>query len=660
MSFLQPMLLAALPLVALPIIIHLINQRRYQTIRWAAMMFLLAANRMSRGYARLRQWLIMAFRMAAIAALIFTVSRPLAGGWLGLADGNRADTTIIVLDRSPSMRQTSNGGGGSKLETGRRQLVSLLNTFGSNHWILIESGTNQPRELESLEALIDSPSAEPTSASSDLPAMLSAARDYMRANKSGRTEIWICSDLRENDWNAESGRWQSLRDGFLEFAQGVRFHLLAYPQSAPENLAVRVTGVRRQPTADGAELLVSLSLSREGVVERPVSIPVQFEIEGARSELTIDMAGPKFELKDHRIPLERNHVKGWGKVSIPADANLADNDDWFVFDEPAPRHAVIVADDPNAVRPLQLAAAIAADPRVKCSAEAVTADKLGALEWEKVALLLWQAPLPDSETAGLVRAFVDRGGRVIFFPPRNLGQGEFQGVRWTSWVEGPQELPVETWRGDQDLLARTQSGGPLPVGQLQIRKHRGLAGEFTQLAGLRGGAPLLARLTTSAGGVYFCTTTPAVGDSSLATNGIVLYVMIQRALAEGAKLLGNTRELTAGDPSGENPSGWKRLAGAEQGLSTDYPLHRGIYESGDRLLAVTRAPAEDLAPVLAEERLAGLFRGLDFARVDDQAGNISSLIQEIWRLFLVAMMVSMVVEAGLCLPRPRPAGGAST
>ena len=67
MSFLQPALLAALPLVALPIIIHLINQRRFQTIRWAAMMFLLAANRMSRGYARLRQWLIMLFRMLAIA-----------------------------------------------------------------------------------------------------------------------------------------------------------------------------------------------------------------------------------------------------------------------------------------------------------------------------------------------------------------------------------------------------------------------------------------------------------------------------------------------------------------------------------------------------------------------------------------------------------------
>src|SRR6478609_306908 len=123
MSFLQPLMLVALPLISLPIIIHLINQRRYQTVKWAAMMFLLAANRMSRGYARLRQWLIMAFRMAAIAALVFAVSRPLAGGWLGSASGGCADTTIVVIDRSPSMQQGRGGTGDSKLETGKRQLA---------------------------------------------------------------------------------------------------------------------------------------------------------------------------------------------------------------------------------------------------------------------------------------------------------------------------------------------------------------------------------------------------------------------------------------------------------------------------------------------------------------------------------------------------------
>src|SRR4051794_9112941 len=220
MSFLQPLILAALPLVALPVIIHLINQRRYQTVPWAAMMFLLAANRMSRGYARLRQWLIMAFRMAAIAALLFAVSRPLAGGWLGSTAGGRADTTIVLLDRSPSMQQGKAGSGGSKLETGKRQLAATLKTLGSNRWVLIDSGTNAPHELESADALLTSAAAGPTSASSDIPGMLQAARDYIRANKTGRTEIWICSDIRRNDWETDDGRWRSLREAFLGFPQG--------------------------------------------------------------------------------------------------------------------------------------------------------------------------------------------------------------------------------------------------------------------------------------------------------------------------------------------------------------------------------------------------------------------------------------------------------
>ena len=32
---------------------------------------------------------------------------------------------------------------------------------------------------------------------------------YIQANRTGRTEIWICSDLRENDWHADSGRWRT-------------------------------------------------------------------------------------------------------------------------------------------------------------------------------------------------------------------------------------------------------------------------------------------------------------------------------------------------------------------------------------------------------------------------------------------------------------------
>jgi hypothetical protein len=659
MSFLQPWLLAALPLVALPIIIPLINQRRYQTVRWAAMMFLLAANRMSRGYARLRQWLIMLFRMLAIAALVFAVSRPLASGWLGLTAGRRAETTIVLLDRSPSMQQSRAGGGGAKLATGRQQLAQALETLGSRRWVLIESASPAPHEIDSAAALRASPATEPTSAPAELPPMLQAAYDYIQANKTGSTDIWICSDVRENDWNAESGRWQTLRQAFLDLPQSVRFHLLAYPEPAIGNVSIRVTDVRENQSTEGAELLVSLRLSREGGSEGTISVPVQFEINGARSELTIEMDGPHYDLKEHRVPLEVGRERGWGRVSIPADANPADNDFYFAFDAPVSRRTVIVADDENGARPLQLAAGISPDPAIECLAEFVAADHLTSVEWEQASLLLWQAPLPEGIAARLVEAFIDRGGVALFLPPETPGEQELFGVRWKGWSEPTEGVSVENWRGDQDLLARTQSGAALPVGELRVRRYCGLAGEFTPLATLPGGAPLLVRATTSRGGAYFCATTAAPRDSTLATGGVVLYVLVQRSLAEGAAALGATRQLTAGETPAEGAAAWQRLAGDDDAISTEYPFQRGVYAAGARLLAVNRGAPEDQAPILADARVASLFEGLDFTRVDDRAGSLAALVQEIWRLFLASMMISLIVEAGLCLPRRAgPAGGA--
>lgn len=651
MTFLQPLLLFALPLIALPIIIHLINQRRYQTIRWAAMIFLLAANRMSRGYAKLRQFLILLFRTVAIAGLIFAVSRPLAGGWFGRAAGGKPDTTLILLDRSPSMRQQGAGTVVSKLDAGRQQLARTLEVLGSGRWVLIENTSNTAREIESPAELLKLTAAEPVSTSADLPALLEAARDYIRANRSGRTEVWVCSDLRQNDWTPDSVRWQALRDAFLEFPQSVRIHLLAYPDVAAGNVAVQVTNVRRQQAPDGAELLVSLKVSREGGAEGKLSLPIQFEIEGARSELTVDLEGATFELKDHRIPIERTRERGWGKVSIPADANPADNDFYFVFDRPQPRRTLIVTADLPAVTALQLAAAIPPDPALQCSAEVVTREQVLTADWDGIALLLWHAPLPEGDAAQVVQAYLQRGGQALFLPPRDPGDAEFLGARWQQWSEEKTDVAVETWRGDQDLLANTQSGAALPVGKLQARRTCGLAGEWTPLARLMGGRPLLVRVPTNRGAAYFCTTTADPGDSTLATNGVVLYVLVQRALAAGVAVLGQTRQLVAGEGTAEQATTWQQLAGPPDAISTEYAHQAGVYAAGDKLLAVNRSVAEDQAPVLADDRVTELFKGLNFTRVDDRAGGMAGLIQEIWRPFLLAMMVSLLVEAGLCMPR---------
>jgi hypothetical protein len=651
MSFLQPWMLLALPIAAMPIIIHLIHQRRFQSIDWGAMKFLLEANRMSRGYARIRQWLILALRVIALAALVFLISRPLATGWLGLAGGGRPDTTLILIDRSPSMTQQDASSASSKLQAGLEQLSRTLSTLGSGRWVMIDSVSNRATELASPSELMQSPTTGPSSATADLPAMLQTAHDYVQNNRAGQTEIWICSDLRSSDWNADNARWKTLRDSFQKFKQSVRFHLLAYPAEPAANLSVRATGIQRRVSGDSASLFLSVHLTRRGG-EGKLQFPLQFEVDGARSEVTINMEGSELDLKNLRIPLEGKHTQGWGRVSIPADENSSDNEFYFVYDEERPRLTVLVAEDREQVRPLQLAAANSPDPSIKSNVEVLAPDQLSNVVWEDVALLLWTAPVPSGEANNQLRQFVGRGGHVVFFPPHTPNSEKIFNVAWTKWETPPEPVRVETWRGDQGLWARTQSGAALPVGELSVRRYCGLTGDLQPIASLYGGAALVARVTTDHGGAYFFTTTTAAADSTLGTNGVAFYVAIQRALALGAAQLSNARQLAAGDafPRAKDP--WRKLAGSKDALSIEYPAQAGVYAADKSILAVNRREAEDRPAVLSEGRVTELFRGLDFDRVDDEAGNMRSLAREVWRMCVAAMLVALVLEAGLCLPRP--------
>ena len=157
MSFLQPLLLAGLPLALLPLIIHLINRHRHRTVEWAAMLFLLDARKMNKGMARLRQILILSMRVLAVAMLIFAASRPLSGGILALT-GGKADTVIVLLDRSASMEQQILETGESKRLAALDKLTDLLEKTGqSSEIVLIDSATLKPVVIDDSTNLTELP-----------------------------------------------------------------------------------------------------------------------------------------------------------------------------------------------------------------------------------------------------------------------------------------------------------------------------------------------------------------------------------------------------------------------------------------------------------------------------------------------------------------------
>ena len=661
MTFLQPWVLLALPLVALPLIIHLINQRRFQTVPWAAMQFLLAAKALSRGYSRLRHWLIMALRMLAVTAVILAVGRPLSRGWLALAAGGRPDSAIVILDRSPSMQAAATGGGSSKLDTGRRQLASSLATLRAGRVMVVSDPARGPEEVAGPEAIAELATAGPAAAPADLPALLQSAYEFIRENAAGTTEIWICSDQRANDWKPDDGGWSGIRDALAKLPQQVRVQLLSYAAPVQGNVAVRVANVRLETLGRDRRLVVTVTVSRQQDGER-TAIPVRFEIGGVSTSVDVDLTGREAVLKNHVIPLERSAAtKGFGTVSIPADADPADNQFFFVYDEPPPRRSLVVAEDPAAGRVLELVAAIAPD-KAAAPVDVVPPGGLAAAAWDASAALLWQGPLPEGRDAELVQAFVGRGGQVVFFPPEGGPGGEFAGCSWGEWSQHAKPVAAEAWRTDQDLLANTLAGTALPLGDVEVRRSRGLMGDLMPLASLPGGLPLVARSSRD-DRVTFVTTTPAARDSSLASEGIVLYALVQRAIDRGLGTLGDARQADAGPAAAALAAscggGWKRLAGDASAPSTEAGLHAGVFACGERLVAVNRPAAEDSSMVVADERIDGLFRGLSFGRLTGTAGDTTSLVQEIWRAFLIAMLAALVAEGLLSLPRPAAADRAA-
>src|SRR5437660_4527754 len=97
--------LAGLLLASIPIIIHILNRRRYKIEKWAAMEFLLRAMKKNRRRLKFEQWMLLAVRCLVLLLVATALARPLGCRDNTLAGliGQRAGLHVIVIDNSYSM-----------------------------------------------------------------------------------------------------------------------------------------------------------------------------------------------------------------------------------------------------------------------------------------------------------------------------------------------------------------------------------------------------------------------------------------------------------------------------------------------------------------------------------------------------------------------------
>lgn len=103
MSFLNPFMLFGLAAVAVPIIIHLLNRRKFQRVVWAAMRFLRVSVEQNQRRMRIEDLLLLMLRCLLLILLALALARPAIFSQASNVFGRSKVTGVIILDNSYSM-----------------------------------------------------------------------------------------------------------------------------------------------------------------------------------------------------------------------------------------------------------------------------------------------------------------------------------------------------------------------------------------------------------------------------------------------------------------------------------------------------------------------------------------------------------------------------
>jgi len=277
-SFLfQSLLTIGLPLIALPLVIHLINLRRHRRVEWAAMEFLLESQRRNKKWIVLRQLLLLLLRTAAVALVVFMLAGPILRSSWGRLLGQGTTHHLILLDDSYSM--ADRWGQTHALKEAKRvvsqlvdqamarsepQKLTLLRFSQTAH---LSAGAefdlgdrSLDRQLaDEIESLLGKLQVSETDAG-PLEA-IQAALGLPEPTEDEARIVTIISDFRNHQWEKETEVRQLL--GQLR-EQSARLHLVQCVEESRPNLAVTRLEPEAGIRAAGVETWFQLKVANYG------------------------------------------------------------------------------------------------------------------------------------------------------------------------------------------------------------------------------------------------------------------------------------------------------------------------------------------------------------------------------------------------------------
>ena len=197
MNFLFPTFLIGLVAIAIPIIIHLFNFRKYKKVYFTNVQFLKELKQESDSKSKLKEWLILAMRILAIACIVFAFAQPFIPGKTKTIQGEKAIS--IYIDNSFSMESVNKKG--TLLENAKQNATEIANTFNASDkfQLLTNDFEGKHQRFISKEEFIEQLNdVKISSATKSINEVLKRQQDFLQNSSSKNKRIFLLSDFQKN------------------------------------------------------------------------------------------------------------------------------------------------------------------------------------------------------------------------------------------------------------------------------------------------------------------------------------------------------------------------------------------------------------------------------------------------------------------------------
>ncbi len=303
MKLLYPEFLYALAALAIPVLIHLFNFRKYKRIQFSQVRFLKNVKKETNSRSKIKHWLVLLSRILFIICLVLAFCQPyFVQDDQAVKEGKKG--VSIYLDNSFSMQ--AKGEEGVLLEQAKNQAIAIVEAFGrSDRFQLITNDfrASERRWLSKEEAINLIPAIEFSSSNRQLSEIVNRQNALFEADKALFPERYLISDLQFNFFD-----WKKLNDS-------LSFKLIALQAEVLQNISLDSMWFSKPFRSLGSKEAVSFSIrnhQEEGKDELNVQLSLNSQL---KTPMQVNL--PAKDSIQSKIVF-KNSKQSWqlGKLSI--------------------------------------------------------------------------------------------------------------------------------------------------------------------------------------------------------------------------------------------------------------------------------------------------------------------------------------------------------